>query len=76
MRLQREVAFVHSVTTLRYEVVDVTDKNVDHIGLFCQKSKSKEEGYKNKLAWFKEQYKSGLRTTSQPLRRPASESIS
>jgi L-amino acid N-acyltransferase YncA len=50
------------MVALKYEVVDVTNGNVDHVGLFCQKSKSKEEGYQNKLAWFKEQYKKGLRT--------------
>jgi len=47
---------------LNYELVDVTDENVGEVGLFCQKSKSKEEGYRNKLNWFKEQYKRGLRT--------------
>jgi len=47
---------------LKYELVDVNDENVDGVGLFCQKSKSKEEGYRNKVSWFKEQYKKGLRT--------------
>jgi ribosomal protein S18 acetylase RimI-like enzyme len=47
---------------LKYEIVDVTDKNVGEVGLFCQKSKFKEEGYRNKLSWFSEQYKKGLRT--------------
>lgn len=46
---------------LRCEIVDVTDRNVDEYSLFCLKSKSKEEGYSNKLAWFKEQYRKGLR---------------
>lgn len=47
---------------LRYEFVDVTDDNVCETGLFCQKSKYKEKGYQDKLSWFKEQYKKGLRT--------------
>jgi len=47
---------------LRYEFVDVTADNVCEVGLFCQKSKCKEKGYQDKLSWFKEQYKKGLRT--------------
>jgi len=50
------------VTDLKYEIVDVTDGNVDQYGLFCQKSKCREEGYQNKVSWFKEEYKKGLRT--------------
>lgn len=50
------------MTELKYEIVDVTDENVDQHGLFCQKSKRREEGYQNKLRWFKEEYKKGLRT--------------
>jgi ribosomal protein S18 acetylase RimI-like enzyme len=46
---------------LRHEIVDVTDRNVDECSLFCLKSKSKEEGYRNKLVWFKKQYPKGLR---------------
>jgi GNAT superfamily N-acetyltransferase len=46
---------------LKYEVVDVNDKNLEEYGLFCQKSRCKEEGYKNKVKWFKEQHKKGLR---------------
>jgi N-acetylglutamate synthase-like GNAT family acetyltransferase len=47
---------------LKYEIVDVNDENVEDYGLFCQKSKPKEEGYRNKVEWFKDQYKKGLRT--------------
>jgi hypothetical protein len=57
-----EAARVLPVAGLKYKFVDVTDKNVDEVGLFCQKSRYKEEGYLNKLSWFKEQYKKGLRT--------------
>lgn len=46
---------------LKYEMIDVTDENVGEVGLFCQKSRYKEEGYRNKLSWFSEQYKKGLR---------------
>lgn len=50
------------MSTLKYEIVDVDEENVEDYGLFCQKSKPKEEGYRNKLEWFKDQYKKGLRT--------------
>jgi len=50
------------MTKLKYEIVSVTDENVDDYGLFCQKSKQREEGYRNKVRWFKEEYKKGLRT--------------
>jgi GNAT superfamily N-acetyltransferase len=44
-----------------YEIITVTDTNVDEYDLFCLKSKYKEEGYTNKITWFKEQFKKGLR---------------
>jgi ribosomal protein S18 acetylase RimI-like enzyme len=45
----------------KHEIVDVTDVNVEQYDLLCLKSKPKEEGYRNKLAWFKEYYRKGLR---------------
>jgi N-acetylglutamate synthase-like GNAT family acetyltransferase len=53
---------VSDLPVLKYKIIDVDDKNVDEYGLFCQKSKRKEEGYRSKVAWFKEQYGKGLRT--------------
>jgi hypothetical protein len=31
------------MTKLKYEMVDVTDKNVGEYGLFCQKSKKRKK---------------------------------
>jgi len=50
------------MSELKYEIVDVNETNLEKYGLFCRKSKPKEQGYKNKIAWFKEQHKKGLRT--------------
>lgn len=44
-----------------YKIVDVTPENLDRYDLFCQKSKAKGAGYRKKVAWFKGQYKEGLR---------------
>ncbi len=49
------------MTEVLYDIVDVTDENVDEYDVFCLKSKAREEGYRNKVAWFKEQFKEGLR---------------
>jgi len=45
----------------KHEIVNVTDVNVTQYDLLCMKSKPKEEGYRNKVSWFKEYYKKGLR---------------
>jgi L-amino acid N-acyltransferase YncA len=34
---------------------------LDQFGLFCKKSQKKEEGYKSKVTWIKEQFKKGLK---------------
>lgn len=44
-----------------FKIIDITDKNVNEYGLFCHKSKFKEMGYKNKLKWFIDKHKQGLR---------------
>ena len=49
------------MTGMNYKIVNINDKNVNEYGLFCLKSRFKEEGYKNKIRWFVEQYKEGLR---------------
>ncbi len=44
-----------------FEIVDVTPDNEEEYDLFCKKSKKKEEGYQNKLVWFKQRYEEGMR---------------
>ncbi len=44
-----------------FEIVNVTPENEEEYDLFCKKSKKKEEGYQNKLSWFKQRYEEGLR---------------
>lgn len=44
-----------------YEIIDITPENVDEYDLFCKKSKKKEEGYQQKMQWFKDRYSEGLR---------------
>lgn len=44
-----------------YEIVDVTPENLDRYDLFCKKSKPKEPGYQQKLAWHHDRFKEGLR---------------
>ncbi len=44
-----------------YNIIDITPSNVDEYDMFCKKSKKKEDGYQQKLEWFHERYKEGLR---------------
>jgi len=44
-----------------YEIVDVTPDNLEKYDLFCKKSKPKEPCYQNKLTWYRDQFKNGLR---------------
>ena len=46
---------------MSFRIVDINDKNLDQFGLFCKKSQKKEEGYKSKETWIKEQFKKGLK---------------
>ena len=43
-----------------YRIVDVNADNIDDIGMYCSRSKQKEEGYQRKLAWIKDRFKEGL----------------
>jgi GNAT superfamily N-acetyltransferase len=43
-----------------YRIVTVNADNVDDFGLYCSRSKSKEMGYKKKLAWIKQRFGEGL----------------
>jgi hypothetical protein len=47
--------------SVRHEIVDVTPDNLDEYDLFCKKSKRKEEGYQQKVEWFRERFNEGLR---------------
>lgn len=44
-----------------YEIVNLTPENLNRYDLFCKKSKPKELCYQNKLAWYLERFKEGLR---------------
>ena len=46
---------------MKYEIVDVTPDNLERYDLFCKKSKPKEAGYQNKVAWYNERFDEGLR---------------
>lgn len=43
-----------------YRIVDVNADNIDDVGMYCSRSKQKEEGYQRKLAWIKKRFKEGL----------------
>ncbi|WP_327608320.1 YoaP domain-containing protein [Virgibacillus tibetensis] len=43
------------------EIIDVSSENVNKYGFFCMRSKSKSDGYQNKLRWLKERFKEGLK---------------
>jgi len=43
-----------------FKIVEVTSDNLDEIGLYCSRSKHKEQGYQKKLEWARERFKEGL----------------
>lgn len=43
-----------------YKIVEVNVNNVDEVGMYCNQSKRKEEGYQRKLTWIKERFREGL----------------
>ncbi|TXT67074.1 MAG: hypothetical protein BAJALOKI1v1_190017 [Promethearchaeota archaeon] len=43
------------------EIIDINEDNINKYGLFCKKTKKKEMGYQNKVAWIKERLKEGLK---------------
>lgn len=49
------------LANLSYKIINVDKNNVDVAGVFCQKSRRKEEGYRSKAAWVKERFEEGLR---------------
>ncbi len=44
-----------------FKIIDITQENIAQYGMFCQKSKQKEEGYQSKLEWILERFKEGLK---------------
>jgi L-amino acid N-acyltransferase YncA len=45
---------------LSYQIVAVNADNIDDVGLYCSRSKSKEMGYQKKLDWIKQRFSEGL----------------
>jgi len=43
-----------------YQIIDLNEINIDKYGAFCQQSKKKTKGYKEKFEWIKERFKEGL----------------
>ena len=44
-----------------FEIVNVTMRNVNELGMFCKKTKRDTAGYQNKLKWLDERFKEGLK---------------
>ena len=45
-----------------HKIIDINENNVDENDLFCLKSrKTKSQAYKDKVNWFKERTKEGLK---------------
>ncbi len=49
------------MTESEYKIINVDSSNVDEYDLLCVKSKKSSEGYQNKLKWFKERVKEGMK---------------
>ena len=49
-----------SMSKHTYRIVEVDAENIDDIGLYCSRSKQKEEGYQRKVTWIKDRFKEGL----------------
>ena len=43
------------------KIIDINEKNIDELELFCKKTKKKLAGYQNKVKWIKERFKEGLK---------------
>jgi GNAT superfamily N-acetyltransferase len=43
------------------KIIDINEKNIDDLELFCKKTKKKFAGYQNKIEWIKERFKEGLK---------------
>jgi len=44
-----------------FEILDVTMRNIDELGMFCKKTKRNTVGYQNKLKWLNKRFKEGLK---------------
>lgn len=45
----------------KFDIIDVTESNVDETGFFCAATKRGTLGYEAKLAWLKDRFREGLR---------------
>jgi hypothetical protein len=48
------------MTSKDFEIVDVTIRNINELGMFCKKTKRNTAGYQNKLKWLNKRFKEGL----------------
>ncbi|MGC9779998.1 MAG: hypothetical protein HZR80_12205 [Candidatus Heimdallarchaeota archaeon] len=44
-----------------YKIINITEQNLDEYDLLCHKSKKSGEGYQNKVKWFMDRLKEGLK---------------
>ncbi|MHA1955211.1 MAG: N-acetyltransferase family protein [Candidatus Heimdallarchaeaceae archaeon] len=44
-----------------FQIIEITESNIEEYGLLCQKSKKKEEGYQNKIKWIEERFREGMK---------------
>ena len=44
-----------------YEIIDLTEDNIEELGMLCMKTRKKSDGYQNKLKWLKGRYEEGLK---------------
>ncbi len=56
--------------SIDHKIIDITTSNVDKYDLFCKKSKKEAECYQNKLSWFKQEYRKGLRIKLLQIKEP------
>ena len=45
----------------KFEIIDITERNIDEFGMLCMKTKKRSVGYQNKLEWLKGRYDEGLK---------------
>ena len=46
---------------ISFKIIDINEDNIESEGLFCKKSKKKEDGYQNKFNWIIERFKENLK---------------
>ena len=49
------------MNVISFKIIEINNENVEIEGLFCKKSKKKEDGYRNKLRWIKKRFNEGLK---------------